>query len=658
MILNHIRAKWKKHELYSQSDLYEDDFFRQYLKQVSAWAYPQIFTKGPCYMLLTHLHALNAKAPFLKEDIEIEIGNWVSSDIDGAQKQIHYPTYKEVLKTVFSEWRTYPLFECLTFEEYCRDPFRWGTPGGAPPVKFLNEKVKSKWAWALEKVLDKDGNYVQNAAVYAESLKSGNVAGVALKEEAQKTRQIITTPISSYLRQAYLLYRRGPVPLPSPISTPSWLANFEESNPSWYGCIDGERFDHSVPADAVYLLLEKLGDLDDETRKVADAEIAHIRSLSVTWGTSSWRYQGGVLSGWRITSLLGSLVSLAAAKFITKEMNMVGALEPGVMGDDIVLTSNTRTVSPENLVAAYNKFGLKANLKKTASGRQGEFLRKVRSPGGSWAFPALDLKTITHAAPWITNFQFSYEEECATAWHTLLSRMLPHAVEPGAIESFISKHTIADLGQRFGRHLPWNRWLNTPLSAGGGGYIERSVPGDWTILEKEKAFPHLTPLEKLAKITGTLPSKRTLSTIRATPIDVKHLEHLVTSSRVVPTSTAIPYFKRNVNVTHSISELIHGRMSISELNELLTFPIPYGMRHYSPYSLADALTTGQKMINSIPSIQHTKDCSPSVADVLSRITRQMHSRRGTPITTKNIRPVATLVVVTKHGSTPVSYGTW
>lgn len=39
---------------------YGDDYWRSMLKQISAYSYPLIASRGPAYMLLTHLHALTA----------------------------------------------------------------------------------------------------------------------------------------------------------------------------------------------------------------------------------------------------------------------------------------------------------------------------------------------------------------------------------------------------------------------------------------------------------------------------------------------------------------------------------------------------------------------------------------------------------------------
>lgn len=104
-------------------------------------------------------------------------------------------------------------------------------------------------------------------------MKEGNVCKVALKEETKKTRVIITTPMASYLRQCYLVYRWGRLKGDTPISSASWLGRFQSMDYRWYGCADAERFDHSVSKEIVKYIIEKMADIDDETRQVGREEI-------------------------------------------------------------------------------------------------------------------------------------------------------------------------------------------------------------------------------------------------------------------------------------------------------------------------------------------------------------------------------------------------
>lgn len=89
--------------------------------------------------------------------------------------------------------------------------------------------------------------------------------------------------------------------------------------PKWYGSIEGERFDHSIPKQFIMGIVERLGGLDEKTKNVTKEELEHMDELIVTWGKRSWKWQRGLLSGWRLTSIIGSLISYCEAEYILEK---------------------------------------------------------------------------------------------------------------------------------------------------------------------------------------------------------------------------------------------------------------------------------------------------------------------------------------------------
>lgn len=252
------------------------------------------------------------------------------------------------MDSVFNLWYKGEAEGSLEFEEYCDDFLRWGTSGGAKKSVIGGSTYRTKWAWAYANSTNQDGSLREKAGLYnlSVSVASQN-AQIALKEEAQKTREIITSPMPSYLRQSYLLYRWGKPVLNSPISDSKWIAMFEASSPKWYGCLDGDQFDYTIPTWFVLEVIDRLGSLDEHTRKVADEEIANLKQLKVEWRNRTWQWKAGVLSGWRMTSVLGTLASAAAARYIIRRAGKLGGIEYGAMGDDLVLYSYSEEVPPE-----------------------------------------------------------------------------------------------------------------------------------------------------------------------------------------------------------------------------------------------------------------------------------------------------------------------
>lgn len=152
--------------------------------------------------------------------------------------------------------------------------------------------------------------------------------------------------------------------------------------------------------------MDRLGNLDGETRRVADIELEELKELKVLWKNRKWQWKAGVFSGWRLTSLLGTLASVAAFRYIENYFGIKGGLYYEALGDDLVIYSYNNSIEPQVLVDAYNAFGLKANFFKTTSGSVGEFLRKVVSPGGLFGYPVLALMSICYANPWVSNYNF------------------------------------------------------------------------------------------------------------------------------------------------------------------------------------------------------------------------------------------------------------
>ncbi|KAG8232201.1 hypothetical protein J437_LFUL010502 [Ladona fulva] len=321
-LLGAVMRRWKKYTHSAsgswipvgEADLYLNDYVRHHLKQVSAYCFPRIFSDGPMYMLFTHLHALTGKCPYTKEQIVGDIDSWVSGSIHGRPKKFDSSATKYGLDRIFSDWKHPEPFGFLSFREYSNDFLRWGTSGGAPKSEIAGSKYRTKWAWAYANLpVARKGVDWEKLDLYSAACSAHPQATAALKEEPQKTREIISTSLPSYLCQCYLLYRWGKPHIPSPAVSATWVARFETIHANWYGCLDGDRFDHCVPLNFIMEVVDRLGNADEDCRKVADAEIEDLRRLRVEWGHHSWKWKGGVLSGWRLTSILGTLASLCSA---------------------------------------------------------------------------------------------------------------------------------------------------------------------------------------------------------------------------------------------------------------------------------------------------------------------------------------------------------
>lgn len=639
---------------------YEDDLYRGYLKQISSFCFPKVFTHGPAFMWFCHLHALTGKCPYTPEQIISDIETWVSDRReDGKPKHLDEHAVKKTLDKIFSSWTNPREYDGhLSFEEYSNDFMRWGTSGGAPKVEIKNEKYRTKWAWAYEHATDKETMQLkENYSLYNVSKENDkNISKIALKEEAQKTREIITTPMPSYLRQAYLLYRWGKPPLPSPISSGQWTAHFETTSPSWYGCIDGDRFDQTIPAWFIRNVIDRLGNKDAETRAVADEELKSLDTLRVEWRNQTWGWNAGVLSGWRLTSLFGTLASVVAAEYIIEKSNTSGGIQYGALGDDLILYSYNSDIPNTTMVELYNEFGLVANIHKTTSGSVGEFLRKVTSRGGSWGYPALALRSVVYANPWIAGYNFEKEAELSTTWLTFISRLIPHSVVK--IDDSILCDLVQNLKEKFGPGR-WEDWLHTPISAGGGGSIEFSDPSRWTYLQHRVKDPTYVRKEVLfiPTMLGIYKSKLVFEkTPTFSYIDYEKAnsdaEFLRSHSQAYDTG-----FKHSTNITRAIFDFASGKLSRAQLNKLLRFPLPRSVANSSVMVIVEYLFFGGSKETGYTSICHTKEMistQTTLSKFLSRAV-SLSKRFSRP---QIIKPAVTMYFVMTYSKHRIPFGTW
>lgn len=637
-MLGVIRNRWNNRAVRCELH-YMDDFFRLNLKNISGFCFPRIFSGGPVFQLFTHLHALTGKCPFTQDQIINDISTWVSDrGVDGVEKNFRRASVAATLDRVFTRWRPSDYDGHMDLENYSNDFMRWGTSGGGPRSTINRETYRTKWAWGFARYTGPDGCPLSRPSLYQDSLATRDEAIIALKEEAPKTREIIATPMPSYLRQSYLLYRWGKPKLPSPISSRQWVSQFEQVHPKWYGCIDGEKFDQTVPRWFVIDVIDRLGGLDAETRRVADLEIEHLRTLSVHYNGRAWKWEGGLLSGWRLTSVMGTLASVCAADYIRAETGSEGSVEIGAMGDDLVLWSYNTELRPEVMVACYNDFGLRANLHKTISGPTGEFLRKVLSDGGGVGYPALGARTLMYANPWVSSYKYEKELELASSWMTFISRLHRHAARGvgdtlGPI--YVGWMSNA-LRQEFGAG-PWRDWVCTPVSAGGGGPVEFSDPGTWTQLQHQETgkLLHLDGYMSVAAKLGILKSKLVFKRIASfvpIPSVGAMLNYKALAGSVSDKDTIS--IRKDTNITDLIFGLASGRYNRSDVNMRLKAPLTRAQRGLTVSGLMDLiLGLGENSESGLTSICHSKETCSSVSSVVRRATQSALVQR----TIKNCR---------------------
>nr|QGA70947.1 RNA-dependent RNA polymerase [Lindangsbacken virus] len=457
-----------------------DDVVRQFLSDVDKLTFVMCQKNASLSLVYSSLHGLSTMGGprgWTKESVERNLSDWVQGQrIMPYEKMDHLDG---LLDRWFDGWVSESSSEFLSFDEFVSDPMRWSTGGGAKSSKMgLNNKEitgRNKWFWALS-------HLSEGKDLFSVAKEEGNDANVALKEEV-KTRCVITTPQASYLRQCYILYRLGkPRFLKSTLSDPNLVTVLAGSRKDYFICIDSSSFDHSVSKSWILNVLMKLRNrVDPELALLIDEEMSSIDSMNIIFGDKTFKYENGLLSGWRMTSFLGSLLSALVCEHINFKLGI--KLEYIVQGDDIIMLC-PRPLDQERVLACCDEFGIVTNAKKTTIGRFGEFLKYRYGYGKVQGYAARAVRSIFYANPWLDSQTVSKPDEVAGKWWTLLSRL--GVTHNGLFKNpegrnWFMESVVDDVRGWVGNTISRfkiRKCLETPISMGGLGVFETCTIAD------------------------------------------------------------------------------------------------------------------------------------------------------------------------------------
>ncbi|VDP55149.1 unnamed protein product [Heligmosomoides polygyrus] len=342
-------------------------------------------------MLLLGLERCTPPRETDNEAVVADMTAWVASAKSWGERNRSW--IMREMRQIESSWAASKKNEsdrAVKWETYRNDPLRWGTTGGGPRSKWDGERTeRTKWAWALAQLRDgKD--------IYSQALKLDEVAHVALKQEPTKTRLVITTPMGSYLRQSYMAMRAGHCPdLSSPLTSQDVLTEQMASVWQYYVSVDAKSFDHQIPrwfVEEAIMMVSRVAGVPDIGRE----EIAALRRLRVATHGRTVRYRGGVLSGWRLTSFIGTLASEIFCQRVSERSSAV--VRYLVQGDDVLLFSNTPISEVLSEVAAEFQLVLKH---APVDAPTGIFLQRTLGRGYSHTAFGRAVRQLFYAYPWL-----------------------------------------------------------------------------------------------------------------------------------------------------------------------------------------------------------------------------------------------------------------
>lgn len=454
-----------------------DDIVRQFLSEIDKETFLYCQVDENMSQVFTNVHGLatmGGPRGWTKESVDESIKDWVCGKRVFNYEKI--PFVNDKLVEWMDSWCAQSKPDgFLTFEEFVTDPMRWATGGGAKRVKVSIQgeelDVRNKWMWAIAK-LRKGENLIESAK------SEGLTARVALKEEV-KTRCVITTPQMSYLRQCYMLYRLGdPKFLKSTIVDKGLTRQLVETTESHFVCVDASQFDHTVSKEFVIRFFSMIRDrVDRDLAQLIQQEIDDLEKLDIEFNGIKYNYENGLLSGWRVTSLIGSLLSALLCEYINYVIGR--KLLYVTQGDDIIMRSRSK-LDKRLILKCCEDFGIKTNEKKTTIGRFGEFLKYRYGNGHVQGYAARAVRSVYYANPWLDTTIVQSPGEVAQKWFMIMSRIMNSAngtflSSKSKIE--FEKSVVEDVHGWIGREVSKKtiqKCLYTPVSFGGLGVFEWS----------------------------------------------------------------------------------------------------------------------------------------------------------------------------------------
>nr|QHA33712.1 RdRp [Embera virus] len=458
--------------------LFVDDAVRSYLQKLDKCFFSECSNSSSISYIISCLHGVSTMGgprSWNKEQVFTSICDWVSEKDESLRSSDALKIEQELVDLWMNKWVTSKVgTTVLSFDSFCDDLVKWATSGGGPKseldVAGEKHKLKTKWAWGFM-------NLSQGKKIYDEALKMPCVARVALKEEA-KTRTVITTPMASYLRQCYMLYIFGdPDFLDSTVGSTHHVQMLAPTRSPYYICVDASKFDHCVSKRFirdVYLAMRRSltrWHLDLGMDVLIDEEIKELDKLVVEFDGKQVPYEGGLLSGWKLTSFLGSLKSDLLCEYINRQLGL--RMRKVVQGDDIIMLSDVKI--PVDVVCSLcDEFGIKTNPLKTTVSDVGEFLKYRYGPKVISAYPSRCVRTIFMANPWLDASVVITPGTVMTKWFTLGSR-LSVCLNSTSVAKRAIDLGVLDVRSWSGGALNVEEiveLLKTPSSAGGLGVVE------------------------------------------------------------------------------------------------------------------------------------------------------------------------------------------
>lgn len=301
-------------------------------------------------------------------------------------------------------------------------------------------------------------------------------ARIILKRETGKLRPVINSEDSLYLQMTYAHTFIEPRVRGSPLST-LFMSNsqYATTQISWVRSIvhnrvynvplDQSNFDHQSNTDMILLAIHAFALFSENThyRNMLHLILKRIQlgtSIALPNSSSLFGFKG-VLSGWKWTAFLDTVINLAELRTISSCFPSLFLPQVCAQGDDdLIATANLHDALL--LVAGYKAVNISVNMKKFFISKQyNEFLRILYDKNGCRGYPARSINALLSRSP-ITKDPVS---GILRARQQLTNWMIAH--NRGLNVTDFMRDDICNANQLSADRF--EAWLHSPASVGGAG---------------------------------------------------------------------------------------------------------------------------------------------------------------------------------------------
>lgn len=360
-------------------------------------------------------------------------------------------------------------------DDFARDPLSWATSGAGSRTKVrINKRdlPNVKWNTALFE-------HWKEIAARIRKQQHTPRDNMFIKREQTKSRGVVTGDEILYLQMSYVLES---VDLALKNIASTLYMNPQQKNEFWEESIrlvrarfvsipiDQSAFDHKPSMRLILGTMRLLARrLPGEKREIMLNIVESIRNTVVRVGDENIMWTNGVLSGWRMTAMIDTVINIgellcARKRILHQTGHLIEIRNLNAQGDDdnVVVTSFIEAAA---LTETYAEMGLEVNPKKFfVMRRSNEYLRKAVYDEGVFGLPSRLVTSVLWSKPGTTlrEDKFSDTRARIDTWNKLIGR----GCDKARVQELLIDDTSGILNLSPNKI---KRWYHTPASLGGIG---------------------------------------------------------------------------------------------------------------------------------------------------------------------------------------------